>query len=200
MKPVELRTDRLVLTTPTPADADTITELCQDPEIQRWTTVPSPYERDDAVGFTESVARGWNEVSAVVWAVRTARDAPVLGMVGLHDLDDGEAELGYWLGRQHRGSGIMAEAAGAACDFGFHQLDLQRITWHAFVTNIASAAVARSLGFRFEGTVRLGASQRGRRRDEWQAGLLADDPRYRSGTWPAETFGSTGATQRETAR
>jgi hypothetical protein len=40
-----------LLATPTRADVDTITELCQDTEIQRWTTIPSPYTREDAEKF-----------------------------------------------------------------------------------------------------------------------------------------------------
>lgn len=200
MERVELRTRRLVLTAPGPDDVDTITALCQDADVQRWTTVPSPYDREHAVGFVAATAQKWHEGTSLTWALRAAAGSPapaVLGMVGLHDIDDGEAEIGYWLGRPHRGAALMAEAVDAVCGFGFRELALQRITWHAFIPNVGSASVARAAGFRFEGTVRLGAPQRGVRRDEWQAGLLADDVRP-GGTdaatgWPAESFGVQGA-------
>ena len=46
------------------------------------------------------------------------------------------------------------------------------------VGNIGSASVARSLGFRFEGALRLGAvAKDGSRVDEWVAGLLRTDDR-----------------------
>ena len=195
MNPVELRTDRLLLSVPELRDVDTITALCQDPEVQRWTTVPSPYARQHAVGFVDSAQRGWRDGTPLIWALREPRSGQVLGAVDLHDVDEGEAEIGYWLGRPHRGSALMAEAAGAVCDFGFGQLALQRITWHAFVPNRASAAVARAVGFRFEGTARLGAPQRGARHDEWQGGLLAGDPRHDPGDWPAETLRSAEAAE-----
>jgi hypothetical protein len=36
-------------------DVEAVFEACQDPEIQRWTTVPSPYTHNDAM----SCARRW---------------------------------------------------------------------------------------------------------------------------------------------
>ena len=32
-------------------DVDTLVAICQDPEISRWTRVPSPYTREDAEGW-----------------------------------------------------------------------------------------------------------------------------------------------------
>ena len=46
-----LRDDDLVLRPKRPDDADAITAACQDPEIARWTFVPSPYTRADAEHF-----------------------------------------------------------------------------------------------------------------------------------------------------
>src|SRR5699024_791987 len=53
-----LHTPRLVLSAPTSEDVPAITAACQDAEIQRWTTIPSPYERRDAEGFIEIVNDG----------------------------------------------------------------------------------------------------------------------------------------------
>ena len=46
MDPVELTDGTVVLRTMSLDDVDDITEACQDPETQRWTTVPVPYKRD----------------------------------------------------------------------------------------------------------------------------------------------------------
>lgn len=53
MEPVELTDGTVVLSPPTDADVDAIFLACQDPEIQAWTTVPSPYEREHAEGFVQ---------------------------------------------------------------------------------------------------------------------------------------------------
>lgn len=191
VSPVVLTGERVVLSTPTEADVDRIAELCVDPAIAEWTTVPSPYTRDHAVGFVDGmVADGWASGRIHTWGVRV--DGELAGMMGLHGIEDGAAEIGYWLAPGARGRGLMSEAVALALDYGFapapEGLGLQRIAWHAFIGNRASAAVARRAGFLFEGTIRLGAVHRGLRRDEWQAGLLATDPRTAADGWPEETL------------
>ncbi|MFJ3391403.1 GNAT family N-acetyltransferase [Leifsonia aquatica] len=188
--PAVLTGRRVVLSVPTDADVDRIAELCVDPAIAEWTTVPAPYTRDDAVGFVNGfVADGWASGRIHTWGIRVGSD--LVGMMGLHGIEDSAAEIGFWLAPEARGLGLMSEATALALDYGFAPapdgLGLQRIVWHAFAGNVASAAVARRAGFTFEGVSRLGAVHRGRRRDDWQAGLLATDPRVPNDGWPAET-------------
>jgi hypothetical protein len=111
MEPVELRTPRLRLSVPVGADADAVYDACQDPDIQRYTTVPSPYTRTHAAAFPVTAARGWEDETDTVWAVRSGD--VLAGMVGLHRLGTGSGELGYWLAPAFRGSGVMTEAADA---------------------------------------------------------------------------------------
>ncbi|GAA4489375.1 GNAT family N-acetyltransferase [Rhodococcus olei] len=176
----------LALTPPTPADVDRITACCQDPSIGRWTTMPVPYRRADAEAFvTEVVPAGWAD-RRPTWALRRDPDAPVVGMIGLAAGDASAAEVGYWLDAAARGHGLMTRALTLVCDFAFRPdtLALERIGWRALVGNTASAAVARRVGFRFEGTARSGGLQRGVRRDMWVAGLLPTDPRSPAEGWP----------------
>lgn len=161
------------------ADVDTIFDICQDPDVQRWTTVPSPYAREHAVGFVEHVvAPGWENGTETTWALRL--DGELIGMLSLLAIKDGRGELGYWMSPQFRRQGLLYEACRAAIDFGFASdgLGLSRIGWRAFGGNVGSASVARSLGFRFEGIVRLGAlGKDGSRVDEWIGGILSTDDR-----------------------
>lgn len=179
MESVELHTPRLTLRQPTEADVDAITEACQDPEIARWTTVPSPYSREHAVGFVELIDKWWADGSQAIWGVYL-NDA-LIGTVGLHHIVEhaagGKAELGYWVTASARGKGYLTEAARAAVDFGFTQLGLARIHWQAVVGNIPSARAARALGFRFEGEQRQSLTSDRGRDDGWVAGLLPTDDR-----------------------
>ncbi|WP_345763769.1 GNAT family N-acetyltransferase [Diaminobutyricibacter sp. McL0608] len=184
---------RVTLTPPHEADIDRVSELCQDPAVQRWTTVPSPYRRDDAVHFIlEVVPAGWTTGTTLTWAIRLGHGGDLIGMIGLHDIAGRSAEIGYWLAPEARGGGIMTEAVQLVCDYGFAAgddgLGLQRITWHAFAGNIPSATVAQRAGFTFEGMRRLGAVQRGHRLDDWSASLLREDPRLPVPGWPMETL------------
>ncbi len=194
MEPVVLRTARLELSLPTDSDVDAIYNACQDPEIQRYTTVPSPYERAHAEDFVTRVAADWLSGAHLTWAMR---EGPVLaGMVGLYRLDGrGSGELGYWVSPWSRRRGLLVEAATAVIDWAFAHpgpgsqpgpsagLGLQRIEWRAVVGNVGSARAARALGFQYEGTLRQGLVDSKRRDDGWIAGLLETDERMPH-PWP----------------
>ncbi|MFI8631086.1 GNAT family N-acetyltransferase [Microbacterium sp. NPDC077663] len=177
MQPVILRTERLELSVPTEADIEAITAAAQDPEVPRWTTLPSPYERRHAEEFVEKAATWWEEESELTWAVRC--EGRWVGMVGLHRVEKrGSAEIGFWMDAAARGHGYLTEAATAVVDFGFAEpLALARIQWRAIVGNGASARVAQKLGFRYEGILRQGLSDPRGRYDGWIAALLPDDDR-----------------------
>lgn len=185
MELVTLHTDRLVLRAPTAADIDAIHAACQDPEIPRWTTVPSPYTREHAVDFVDLVAQWWADSSQTIWAV--FHGEALVGVVGLHHITThtagGSAELGYWTVAEARGQGFTVEASQAVIEWGFTELDLARIHWQAIAGNIASARTARALGFRYEGEMRQSLTSPRGRDDAWVGGLLPVDDRTPV-SWP----------------
>lgn len=179
MEPVTLRTERLTLRAPAAADVDAITAACQDPEIPRWTTVPSPYTREHGESFVQLVAQWWADDSQAIWAI--FHDDALVGVVGLHHItahpSGGSAELGFWATADSRGHGFMVEASHAVIDWAFAELKLARIRWQAVAGNIPSARTARALGFRYEGLTRQGLTSPRGRDDGWVAGLLPGDDR-----------------------
>lgn len=179
MEPVTLTTERLVLRAPAADDAEAIERACQDPEIPRWTTVPSPYTLEHAKGFVDLVAQWWADSSQTIWAIF---EGEVLkGVVGLHHIAShtagGAAELGYWTAAAARGQGFTVEACEAVIEWGFTELGLARIHWQAVAGNVASARTARALGFRYEGSMRQSLTSPRGRDDGWIAGLLPHDDR-----------------------
>jgi len=195
MEPYELSSGDLLLSAPTEDDVDRITEICQDPDIQRWTTIPSPYRREDAVGFVENVVRdGWQSGSPT-WAVRVTDDGVtrLVGMIGISDVAHGKGELGYWLAPEARGSGVMSRAVGLVLDDAFGDLGLDLLEWKAGVGNWASWRVVWRHGFRKEGTVRGLVASRGTWQDGWIGTIRRDDPREPAAPWdgPADPVAAT---------
>ncbi|GAB3085286.1 GNAT family N-acetyltransferase [Isoptericola nanjingensis] len=195
MEPFVLATDRVRLSVPTAADVERIAEICADPAIARWTTVPSPYTRDDAVGFVERfVADGWSEEKDFTWAVRAPGgvDGPVLGMVGMSREGgpgvEPAGELGFWCAPDARGRGLTTEAARLVVDWAVDPegLGLGVVRWRANVGNWASRRVAWKLGFRYEGLLRRFGAQRGVLQDSWVGSYVPGDPREPHEPWPAE--------------
>lgn len=180
---VMLTTGRLVLTAPSAADIDAIYRFCQDPAIQRYTAVPSPYEYEHARDFVEKAVPGWaKEGSNAVFGFYHATGGQLLGMVGLHGITGPQAkngamaEVGYWTAPEARRQGYTAEAVRAICRWGLAELGLQRIEWIAFDGNEASRAVALKAGFTLEGKLRSRFVHRGQRLDAWIGSLLPGDP------------------------
>lgn len=62
--------------------------------------------------------------------------------------------MGYWLGEQFWGRGIMTEAVAAVTDFCFENFPLRRISAEVFANNPASARVLEKAGFTFEGRLK----------------------------------------------
>ncbi len=179
---------------PTEADVESITRACQDPLIAQWVPVPQPYGPEDARTFlTDVVARGWESGGELTWAVRDL-DGALLGMVGLHRIEHGTAEIGFWLAPWARHRGAMGRAVTLVVDHALDPdgLDLLRVSWRAVVGNWASRRVAWRAGFRVEGTLRSELVHRGGvRRDAWVGTVLRGDPRAPNEPWPtAEVAGS----------
>ena len=183
----------LLLSAPDGADIDRIAEICQDPDIQEWTTVPRGYTRADAEDFvTGAVVEGWESGEGPTWAVREERPggAVLVGMMGLSGRADGVWEIGYWLDPAARGRGTASRAARALVETAFDPdgpLRAAALRWrcdiHDGVPNWASWRVARGLGFRREGRVRSLLVNDGVLHDGWIGTLLPGDPRRPAAPW-----------------
>ena len=175
---VEINTGRMHLRPFRPSDAPAVHAACQDPEIQRWTTVPSPYRATDARAFVEDFCPSeWASGRGAVFAIVEDHTGDLLGSIGLSGLDriDGVAEIGFWTVPAARGRGVMVEAVGVVCRWAFADLGRERIEWQAGVGNIASRRVAERAGFTIEGVLRARLVLGGQRLDAWVGGLLRTD-------------------------
>lgn len=195
MEPVTLTTARLYLRPLGDADIEALHQACQDDEIQRWTTVPSPYQRTDAQTFVREITpRGWAHDTMYHFGAferagshdRRARGDALVASVGLsvRSADRGVLELGFWTAREQRGQGYVTEAAAALCHWAFGTLRARRVEWRALKGNLASRHVAERIGFTLEGTLRNQAAHRGAIQDEWIGSLLPQDLGYPPATVP----------------
>ncbi|OEJ26625.1 GNAT family N-acetyltransferase [Streptomyces agglomeratus] len=176
MEPIILTTERLLLRPFEPADTEAVFQACQDPGIQRWTTVPSPYEREHAEGFVgRIVPDGWRLGSLYAFAVLTRDSGELAAAVSSIIRDEGVAEIGYWAAKPHRGRGYVTEAVRAVAHWAFTTVGVERLEWRAEVGNNASRAVAEKAGFVVEGIQRSGIVNKGVRRDSWTGALLPCD-------------------------
>jgi RimJ/RimL family protein N-acetyltransferase len=165
---VTLADDELLLRTPTEDDVSAITAACQDPDIPRWTRVPSPY--------TEQNARDWLVSEGEDRFLIVARETgELLGSVALRPDDDGVAEIGYWVKREARGRSVASRAVRLLSEWGLRERGLARISLITEPENVASQRVAEKAGYRREGLLRSWAELKGERRDFVMFSLLPED-------------------------
>ncbi|WP_281943973.1 GNAT family N-acetyltransferase [Micromonospora sp. AKA38] len=175
MEPVEIVEDGLLLRPWRAADAEAVHRACQDPDIQRWTTVPRPYRPEHALAFVTTVAAtAWSTGAGALFAVCDADSGELLASCGLVSVDRAldSAEIGYWTAPWARGRGVAVRAVRAVARWAFDALGLRRLTWQAEIGNHASRLVALRAGFRVEGELRLAHPADGGRPEGWIGSLL----------------------------
>ena len=126
------------------ADAEWITQACQDSEIQRWTLVPRPYKREHALGFIENKI---NEAHR--WVIEDQATNEPVGVISIHaiDLDTGDADTGYWIAPWGRRRGAAAYALNLVEQFALTIPTIKFLSAHIAETNAASRATASRAGF-----------------------------------------------------
>jgi len=67
--------------------------------------------------------------------------------VGFVILNDNEGEIGYWLLSNHGGKGLMTSFVRGCIDYGFNELNLNKIVIKCAEGNIRSAMIPKRLGF-----------------------------------------------------
>jgi RimJ/RimL family protein N-acetyltransferase len=139
-------------------DVPRVAEICRDPEIPRWTRVPSPYTEEHARSWIEQTVRDWERRDGeAAFAVTDARTGVVVGAIGLRLLEDGysaRGSIGYWVAADARGRGVATDALRIVSRWALQQLGLPRVELVTDPDNRASQRVAEKAGFRQEGLLR----------------------------------------------
>jgi len=157
MKPFpKLTTQRLVLRGPMEKDMQPMFDIHTDPDVMRYYGV-KPYDTlDKSKKHLDWLTKLHREEIGLRWIITLKDRDTCIGDVGFYDWEKkhSRAEIGYILGKQYWGKGIMTEAIKAALDYGFNEMNLNRIQALIDPRNNASKRVAEKHGFQYEGTFR----------------------------------------------
>lgn len=80
----------------------------------------------------------------------------IVGMVDFHagSIKNKTLEIGYWLGKEFAGQGIMTKACAGLIEYAFKNTDANRIVICCDTANFKSQAIPQRLGFIKEGIER----------------------------------------------
>jgi RimJ/RimL family protein N-acetyltransferase len=157
--PYAILTPRLMLRCWNPADAADLAELVSrnldhlrpwmpwateenasiDVQYQRLRQVRSQFDRDEEYMF----------------GIFSQDGQVLIGTTGLHTrVGEGALEIGYWIDQAHTRQGLATESSAALTKVAFEIFQVNRVEIHCDPGNLASAAVARKLGYTLEATLR----------------------------------------------
>jgi ribosomal-protein-serine acetyltransferase len=148
--PDYLETDRLVLRTWQPEDAEAL-ELAITASLEHllpW--MPWAASEPLAVDDRRTLIRGWEEArqEGRDLVLGVFLDGAVVGGTGLHQrIGPNGIEIGYWIHVDHVRQGYATELAGALTELAFTFDHIERVEIHHDRANIASGAVPRALGY-----------------------------------------------------
>ncbi|WP_293786173.1 GNAT family protein [uncultured Pedobacter sp.] len=109
---------------------------------------PFPYEKKDGEAFIQlASSHDPLQIKAIVL------NNEVIGSIGVHQLADiycKSAEMGYWIGEEHWGKGIVTLVIKEMLHYGFETFEIERIFARTSHTNLVSQRVLQKSGFVFE--------------------------------------------------
>ncbi|WP_425420013.1 GNAT family N-acetyltransferase [Oricola indica] len=132
-------------------DRDLFFEINSDPEVMEY--FPFRRTREEADAFLDKLLKD-QEKGIVFPALELREIGQCVGFCGLHVGDvephfpPGTVEIGWRLAKPFWGRGYVTEAALAALDYGFSELDLPEIVSFAVHDNHRSTAVMERIGMK----------------------------------------------------
>ncbi|HKL54769.1 MAG: GNAT family N-acetyltransferase [Roseovarius sp.] len=168
-----IETERFDLRPLRPSDAGLIEFYTADQRVASATTsIPHPLPP----GMTEAfIARAQSKDRIEdVWAMDGTRsDGPeVMGLIGLERVDQGQAEIGYWVAPAYWNTGVASAAVAAL--IAANPLDCRTIFATVFQDNPVSARVLTKCGFAYLGDAESFSVARGAKVPTWTYSLKMD--------------------------
>jgi RimJ/RimL family protein N-acetyltransferase len=186
MKPIELRGpirgEHVDLRLWRSEDVPALYEICQDPDIQKWSDLPVPYLMRHADAYiNEAQPKELADGTGVSLAITVDGGRVIAGGTGLYSIRARTATLAstasarVWLAPAHRKSGVAAQAVRLMAEWAFAELGLDRIVTYSHAGNTAARRVTELVGFRNHATLRAAALRHGRPADLWYSDLVPSD-------------------------
>lgn len=119
--------------------------------------VPYPYSIEHAQNFINSSRRDFELLKAVNFAILYKNnpdgDSSLVGIISLKniDLDNKNANLGYWIGELYWGNGIASESVALVINHAFSVLGLEEVYAYVYSENKPSMRVLEKNGMTKKG-------------------------------------------------
>jgi RimJ/RimL family protein N-acetyltransferase len=159
--PVTIRTARLLLRRLQPSDAPAVQNAIIESLDHLRPHMPWAAAEPVSLGEKSQTLRKFrrqfilgSDFNYGIYRHDDDRRRPLVGCCGMHRrIGAGAIEIGYWIHVGQINQGYATEAAAALTRCAFELAGMRRIEIHCHPANVASAAVARKLGYRLVVTI-----------------------------------------------
>lgn len=152
-----METERLILRPFVMEDADAMfRNWASDPAVTRYMTWPTYEKKETADLILSQWTASYKDPGFYQWAIELKSIGEAIGSISVvfHNDKICSAHMGYCIGSQWWGQGIMTEALRALLDFLFDEVGFNRVEAMHDTNNPASGAVMRKCGMKQEGIFR----------------------------------------------
>ncbi|MDQ0231094.1 GNAT family N-acetyltransferase [Metabacillus malikii] len=159
-------------------DATRIYELTDESRhyLKEWLPwLNSTTQVEDTEKFIKGCLKGYAENISLTTVILL--NGVIVGVAGFNTIDWSNkiVYIGYWLGEEYQGKGIMTKVAKALTNYAIHTLMLNKVEIRAAVHNYKSRSVPERLGFKYEATIRQAEWLYDHYVDHAVYGVLADE-------------------------
>lgn len=149
---LRFETERLIIRPWEEGDAEELYRHAKDPDVGPIAGWPPHTSVENSREIIREVFSA-PETYAVVLK-ETGKPVGSVGLLfgenGTEPLAEGEAELGYWIGKQYWGNGLIPEASNEIIRHAFEDLGLRRLWCVCDDSNAKSKRVMEKCGFGFD--------------------------------------------------
>jgi ribosomal-protein-alanine N-acetyltransferase len=152
-----LSTNRLLLKDITHNNIDDIFTIFSNEQVTQFYDCNTFVSKTEAVAAIKMFRKRFIHKTGLRWGICLKEDSnkQIIGTCGYNSfVPRHRAIIGYDLLPQFWNKGLMTEALKITVQFGFAQLEVNRIEAHVMLNNVASIKVLKKLGFVQEGILR----------------------------------------------
>ena len=144
-----LETERLFLRKLSLDDAEEIFTLRSNDEVNKYIDRPKANDIDEAIAFINKVNIGVANDNWLYWVICFKDNPMLIGTICLWNLNEFEnkAEVGYELIPEYQGKGIAQEALSKIIEFGFDNVQLNKIEAYTHKENLSSTKLLEKFNF-----------------------------------------------------
>jgi len=150
----EIKTERLLLRKIEESDSDVILFLRSNKTINKFIDRPENRRTNnisDAIKHIKKLNTETENIKSFSWGITLKNDPKIIGTICLWNFSKNYkiAEVGYDLNPEFQRKGIMSEALNSVINFGFIDLNIDKVEAFTHIQNENSKRLLEKNGFRF---------------------------------------------------